>query len=139
MNLTASLAKNSLISIALAIPILSFSSMAEATGCWAIAQDRDGSATLRSQPQHTIWNQIATIPNGTQLEVLGQTSGWLKVYAPADRFGFNYQVGWVAENEIRRTCTGTHSPWSSGSWSSGSPLPSLPALPPLPPLSPYDH
>ena len=134
--MTVLFAKTSLIGIALAIPMLSFTPIAQASRCWAIAQDWDGSVALRSQPQRNILNQITSIPNGTRLEVLGRHNDWLEVYAPSDRFGTNYRTGWVAEKETRRTCAGNDSPRYPG-----SPLPSLPPLPPLssPPDWEYDY
>ncbi|GAB4179511.1 MAG: hypothetical protein Fur006_12830 [Coleofasciculaceae cyanobacterium] len=133
MNLTALFAKTSLIGI-VAVPMLSFTSIAQASGCWAIAQDWDGSVALRSQPRRNILNQIASIPNGTQLEVLGRHNDWLEVYAPNDRFGTNYRTGWVAQKETRRICSRDDRSWYPDS--------SLPPLPPLPSLSPrweYDY
>lgn len=133
MNLTALFAKTSLVGI-IAIPICSSAAIAQASGCWAIAQDWDGSVALRSQPRRDILNQIASIPNGTQLEVIGRHNNWLEVYAPSDRFGTHYRTGWVAAKETHHTCARNHSPWYSG-----SPLPPLPPLTPLPPLSSPHH
>lgn len=131
MNMTALLAKTSLIGFTLALPLLSFTSIAQANHCRTIAHDWDGSVALRSQPQRNIFNQITSIPNGIQLEVIGRHNNWLEVYAPSDRFGTNYRTGWVAEKETRHICGGNHSPWYPGS--------SLPPLPPLPPLQSPSH
>lgn len=139
MNLTALFAKTSLIGIAFAVPLFSFTPIAEASRCQTVAQDLDGSVDLRSQPRRNVFNLITTVPNGTHLQVIGRSGDWLKVYALAHRFGAYYQTGWVRERATRRICSGDDRPWHS----SPSPSP-LPPLPPLPPLSPspdweYDY
>jgi hypothetical protein len=134
MNWTALLAKTSLIGITLAIPWLSFAPAAEAIRCRTIAQDWDGSVDVRSEPQRNIFNIIATVPNGTHLDVIGRSDDWLEVYTPDYRSSAYYQTGWVRERATRRICSR-----DDRSWSSGSPLPPLPSLPPLPPLGEYDY
>ncbi len=128
MNLTALFAKTSLIGIALAVPFLSFTPIAHANRCHAIAQHWDGSVDVRSQPERNIFNLITTIPNGTQLDVIGRSGDWLEIYIPDYRFSTHYQTGWVRERATRRICSRNNSSWYS--------RPSLPPLPPLPPLSP---
>lgn len=141
-NLTVLFAKTSLIGIALAVPLLSFTAIADASHCHTIAQDWDGSVDLRSQPQRNIFNLIDTIPNGTYLNVVGQSGDWLQVYTSGHHFSGYYQAGWVRERATRRVCSRDDSSFHSS--------PSLPPLPPLPPLSPlspdweydeynYDH
>lgn len=129
MNLTALFAKTSLIGIALSMPLLSFTPSAYANGCHTIAQDWDGSVDVRSQPQRNIFNLITTIPNGTHLDVIGQSGDWLEISIPDYRFSAYYQTGWVREKVTRRICSREDSSWYS--------RPSLPPLPPLPPLSPH--
>ncbi len=128
MNLTALFAKTSLIGIALAVPLLSFTPIAYASRCHTIAQDWDGSVNMRSQPQRNIFNLITKIPNGTHLDVIGRSGDWLEIYTPDYRFNTHYQTGWVRERATRRICSRDDSSWYS--------RPSLPPLPPLPPLSP---
>jgi len=130
MSLTALFTKTSLIALTLTVPMFSFTSIAQAGHCRAIAYDRDGSVAVRSQPQNNVFNLITSIPNGTQLDVIGRRGRWLKVYAPDKHWNTNFQTGWVEEKETRRTCFRDNSSWYPGY--------SLPPLPPLPPLSaPY--
>ncbi|MEP1080306.1 SH3 domain-containing protein [Leptolyngbya sp. PL-A3] len=131
MNWTALLAKTSLIGITFAVPWLSFASVAEASRCRTIAEDWDGSVDVRSEPQRNIFNIIATVPNGTDLDVRGRSDDWLEVYTPDYRFSAYYQTGWVRERATRRVCSRGDRSWNSRS-----------SLPPLPPLSPdeeYDY
>lgn len=131
MNLTALLAKTSLIGIAVAMPLLSLTPSAYASRCHTIAQDWDGSADVRAQPRGNIFYLITTIPNGTHLDVIGQSGDWLEIYVPNYRFSTHYQTGWVRERATRRICSRDDS-----SWYSRPSLPPLPSLSPLPPLSP---
>lgn len=136
MNWTALLAKTSSIGITLAIPWLSFAPVAEASRCRTIAQDWDGSVDVRSEPRRNIFNIIATVPNGTHLDVIGRSGDWLEVYTPDYRFSAYYQTGWVREKATRRICSGDDSSWYPRS--SLPPLPPLPSLPSLPPHEEYD-
>ena len=140
MNLTALFAKTSLIGIAVAMPLLSFTPIANASRCHTIAQHWDGSVDVRSQPRRNVFNLITTIPNGTHLSVIERSGDWLKIYALDQRFGAYHQTGWVRERATRRICSRGDSSWHSSP--SSSPLPPLPPLPPLSPSSPdweYDY
>jgi hypothetical protein len=88
-----------------ATSVFSFAPVAQASRCRTIAQDWDGLVDVRSQPRQNIFNLIATIPNGTRLDVIGRRGDWLEIYAPNDRLGANYQTGWVAEKQTRRICS----------------------------------
>jgi hypothetical protein len=124
-------AEASLISTTLAVSMLSFTPVAQASRCRTIAHDWDGSVDVRSQPRRNIFNLITTVPNGTHLDVIGQHGDWLEVYVLGDRWNTNYQIGWVAKRATRRTCSRDDKPWYPSS--------SLPPLPPLPPLSPQEE
>lgn len=93
-----------LTTLTLATTFVSFTPVAQARRCRTIAQDWDGLVDVRSQPRQNIFNLIATIPNGTRLDVIGRRGDWLEIYAPNDRLGVNYQTGWVAEKQTRRIC-----------------------------------
>ena len=116
-----------LTTLTISTSLLSFTPIAKASHCRAIAHDRDGSAAVRSQPQNNILNLITSIPNGTPLDVIGRRGRWLKVYAPDNHWNKNLQTGWIEEKETRRTCSRNDSSWYSDY--------SLPPLSPLPPLS----
>ncbi|HEY9634792.1 MAG TPA: SH3 domain-containing protein [Coleofasciculaceae cyanobacterium] len=89
----------------IATSIFSFAPVAQAGRCRTIAQDWDGLVDVRSQPKQNIFNLIATVPNGTRLDVIGRRGDWLEIYAPDNRLGTNYQTGWVAEKQTRRICS----------------------------------
>lgn len=113
MKANLSLNRTSLIGMALATSILSFFSftnIAEARRCRTIANHWDGTVDVRSQPNYNIFNLIATLPNGTQLDVIGERNGWLEIYAPDNRLGPNYQTGWVDQQQTRRICAIDHRP-----------------------------
>jgi hypothetical protein len=131
MKWIALFAEASLMSTTLALSMLSFTPIAQASRCRTIAHDWDGSVDVRSQPRRNIFNLITTVPNGTHLDVIGQHGDWLEVYVLGDRWNTNYQIGWVAKRATRRTCSRDDKPWYPSS--------SLPPLPPLPPLSPHDE
>jgi hypothetical protein len=42
------------------------------------------------------------LPNGTELEVIGQQGDWLEIYAP--------EPGWVAENQTGESVPGRQTP-----------------------------
>lgn len=112
MLLTA-LPKTSLIGMAIATSIssfFSFTKIAEARRCRTIANDWDGTVDVRSQPNYNIFNLIATFPNGTQLDIIGERNGWLEIYASDNRLGPNYQTGWVDQKQTRRICAIDHRP-----------------------------
>lgn len=136
MNLTTLVAKTSLIGLTLTVPLFSFTSIAQASYCRAIAHDSDGSVAVRSQPRNNIFNLITSLPNGTRLDVIGRRGEWLKVYAPDNHWKMNFQTGWVAEKETRRACSRDDSSWYSNYDSPPRPPrpPRLPRLP-RPPLS----
>lgn len=110
MNFVPLLIKASLLGITLATCSLSFIPSAQAGRCRTIAQDWDGSVDVRSQPRQNMFNLIATIPNGTRLDVIGRRDDWLEIYAPNNRLGANYQTGWIAARQTRRICSRDHQP-----------------------------
>ena len=104
MNFVPLLTNVSVIGITLATCTLSFMPTATAGRCRTIAQDWDGSVDVRSQPHQNMFNLIATLPNGTRLDVIGRHADWLEIYAPNNRLGTNYQTGWVAIKQTRQIC-----------------------------------
>jgi hypothetical protein len=71
--------------------------MAQANSCRTVAQDWDGYIDVRSAPRNRFNNLKTMLPNGTELEVIGQQGEWLEIYSP--------EPGWVVKSQTRRICS----------------------------------
>jgi hypothetical protein len=71
--------------------------MAIAGSCRTVAQHWDGYVDVRSAPRNRFNNLRTTVPNGTELEVIGEQGDWLEIYSP--------EPGWVAQSQTRRICS----------------------------------
>ncbi len=57
----------------------------------------EGYVDVRSAPRNRFNNLRTTVPNGTELEVIGEQGDWLEIYSP--------EPGWVAQSQTRRICS----------------------------------
>jgi hypothetical protein len=90
--------------VAIAISLSSFTSVAQASRCRTIAQHWDGLVDVRSAPRNDPFNLMGNVPNGTELDVIGERDDWLEVYIPNNQFRSNESTGWVATDQTRRIC-----------------------------------
>ena len=93
-----------LTAVTIATSLLCFTPVAQAHRCRTIAQDWDGLVDVRSAPRNNMFNLMGNVPNGTELDVIGERGDWLEVYIPNNRFGSNASTGWVAASQTRRIC-----------------------------------
>jgi hypothetical protein len=94
----------SLSTVTIATALFSFTPVAQARRCRTIAQHWDGSVDMRSSPQYNLFNLMGNVPNGTELDVIGERDNWLEIYIPDNPFRSNEVTGWVAANQTRRIC-----------------------------------
>jgi len=57
---------------------------------YGVVEDKDGWVNLREMPDVSS-PAIAKILNGTNLEIIGKSGNWYKVYTESGRIGFIYQ------------------------------------------------
>lgn len=98
------LIKTSLLGVAIASSLFSFTNHAEARRCETITQAAGGNIQLRANPNYNFFNFVVDYPNGTNLDVIRRDGNWLEVYAPTRRFGSKYATGWVEESQTRKLC-----------------------------------